>query len=611
MRTPRILTFSVCLATVGAGLVGVDGARAATPATQPARRVTPKQATAVGYGGAVTSVDADATRIGLDVLRHGGNAADAAVATAALGVTEPYSSGIGGGGYFMFYDGRTHRVSTIDGRETAPAGIEHDSFVDPATGKPYPFTPDLVTSGVSVGVPGTPAVWNSALRRFGTRSLGQALAPAERLATRGFVVDGTFRSQTLDNKDRFAAFPATAKLFLPDGDAPHTGSVFRNPDLAATYRMLGRRGPDAGFYRGVLAHEVADVVQHPRKAVNTRLPIPAGSLSVGDMAGYRPVYGHGTTSRYRGYTVHGMDGSSAGGTTVGEALNILDTVPLSGMPRDRAEHYYLGASALAFADRAKYSGDPRYVKVPARRLLSTEFAGQRACAIPADRALKTPTTAGDVDNGANCGTSAPVKRTPDTENVETTNLTVSDRWGNVVEYTLTIEQTGGSGQVVPGRGFLLNNELTDFTTTYDPADPNRIEPGKRPRSSIAPTILTRGGRPVLALGSPGGSTIITTVLQILVNRFDLAMSLPEAVDAPRASLRNTATVTAEPAYITTYGDALKRLGYTLSPSGDALTSAASIGAATGIEFRPDGRLIAAAEPARRGGGAAAVVRPAR
>jgi gamma-glutamyltranspeptidase/glutathione hydrolase len=197
----------------------------------------------------------------------------------------------------------------------------------------------------------------------------------------------------------------------------------------------------------------------------------------------------------------------------------------------------------------------------------------------------------------------------DTENISTTNLTVADKWGNVVEYTLTIEQTGGSGMVVPRYGFLLNNELTDFSTVYDPADPNRIQPGKRPRSSMSPTIVLRDGRPFMALGSPGGSTIITTVLQMLVNRIDLGMDATGAIAAPRATQRNTANVTAEPDFITVHGAGLTALGHKLVPAGDAFTSAAEIGAATAIEFGPGGLMTAVAEPYRRGGGSAKVVDP--
>lgn len=591
-----------CLTTAvpAAGAAGGDGA-AADP---------PRQATATGRGGAVTSVDPEATEVGLSVLRRGGNAVDAAVATAAaLGVTEPYSSGIGGGGYFLYYDARSKRVHTLDGRETAPRRTPKDAFIDPSTGKPYTFTPDLVTSGVSVGTPGTPATWQRALSSWGTRSLRQSLAPASALARRGFTVDQTFHDQTDDNKDRFAAFPATSKLFLPGGQPPAVGSTLRNPDLARTYDRLGREGTRA-FYRGSLARQMADVVQRPRTAPNTDLPVPRGYLSTDDLADYRVRQQRATTSSYRGMQVHGMAPSSSGGTTVGEALNILDQQNLRRMSDTRRLHYYLEAGALAYADRAEYVGDPRFTDVPTRALTSPWFARSRGCTIDPDKAASKPVAAGSLTPGPGC-TAGKGTQASDTENVETTNLTTADRWGNVVEYTLTIEQTGGSGQVVPGRGFLLNNELTDFSLTYDPSDPNRLEPGKRPRSSIAPTLLTRNERPVLALGSPGGASIITTVLQTLLNRYERGMTLPQAIAAPRVSPQNKASESAEPAFIERYGAALERYGHRFTPAGDGLTGTSEIGAATAIEFDRHGRLTAAAEPSRRGGGAAGVVHPGR
>ena len=275
-----------------------------------------------------------------------------------------------------------------------------------------------------------------------------------------------------------------------------------------------------------------------------------------------------------------------------------------------ALHHYLEASALAFADRGKYVGDPAYVRVPKKVLLSDKYAAERACAIDPEKAATKPVDAGNVRSydGKCGGSSARASDKPDTENVNTTNLTVADRWGNIVEYTLTIEQTGGSGIVVPGRGFLLNNELTDFTAVYDKTDPNRIQPGKRPRSSISPTIVLRNGRPVLALGSPGGSTIITTVLQMLVNRLDRGMTIQQAIAAPRAAQRNMADVTAEQSFINRYGAALTPYGHTFVAAGKPGSSAAEIGAATAIEFGPRGRMTAVSEPKRRGGGSALVVR---
>jgi len=601
------------LAALTAALaMSVAGGAIASPAYADPRE-TEKTATATGYGGAVSTVDPEASAAAIEILRKGGNAADAAVGAAAtLGVTEPYSAGIGGGGYFVFYDAKTGRVGTIDGRETAPAAMPNDAFIDPATGKPYPFTPELVTSGVSVGVPGTPATWERALDRWGTLDLGDALKPAIKVATRGFVVDETFRQQTLDNKLRFAAFTSTSNLYLPGGDAPAVGSVFRNHDLAETYRLLAAKGT-AAFYGGPLADEIVAAVKAPPKSATTDLPVPVGHMTTDDLAAYGALDQDPTHVEYRGLDVYGMAPSSSGGTTVGESLNILDAFNLSEMSKPDALHHYLEASALSFADRAKYVGDPAFVDVPTAELTDPLFGKERSCAIDPLHAAVKPVAPGDTStyDGVCPAAPAALADEKDTENLSTTNMTVADKWGNVVEYTLTIEQTGGSGIVVPGRGFLLNNELTDFSTVYSPTDPNRIEPGKRPRSSMSPTIILKDGDPFLALGSPGGSTIITTVLQTILNRVDLGMSISDAIAAPRASQRNTAKVTAEPEFIAAYGSQLTPYGHEFTPSGDAFTSAAEIGAATAIEFKPGGRMIAAAEPVRRGGGSAMVVKPSR
>lgn len=597
---------ALALALAGALVAGPTGAAPGNPELDP-----PKVATSVGYGGAVSSVDPTASQVGLDVLRRGGNATDAAVAMAAtLGVTEPYSAGVGGGGFFVHYDAATGEVETIDGRETAPAGMSHDAFIDPETGNPYPFSPDRVTSGVSVGVPGTPATWERALERWGTDTLRTALRPAMVVANRGFVVDQTFRDQTLDNRERFEAFTSTRELFLPGGDAPQVGTVFRNPDLAATYRLIAREGTDA-FYEGTLAEEIAETVQAPPVSDETELPVPPGDMTVEDLAAYETVDRDPTRSGYRGFEVYGMGPPSSGGSTIGETLNILEQFDLASMDDPAALHHYFEASALAYADRGAYLGDSDFVDVPLAELLDDTFAKERACLLDPEAAADKPVAAGDVTSyDGECDEAAPAtEEAVDTEGLSTTNLTVVDRWGNVAEYTLTIEQTGGSGMVVPGRGFLLNNELTDFSAVYDPADPNRIEPGKRPRSSMSPTIVLRDGRPVLALGSPGGSTIITTVLQTMINRIDLGMTIEEALAAPRATQRNTTSVVAEPEFIDRYAAGLTPYGHHLVASGDSFTSAAEIGAATAIEIGPDGLLTAVAEPRRRGGGSALVVHP--
>lgn len=613
-RRPRARALAVLSAVaVGAGVVVASSASAAGPQGPPPgvgpseRGKHDEQWVAEGRGGAVSSVDADATAVGIEVLRNGGNATDAAVATAAaLGVTEPYSAGIGGGGFFVHYDAATGEVETIDGRETAPEAMPKDAFIDPETGETYPFFPDMVTSGVSVGVPGTPATWQAALDAWGSRSLADTVEPAATLAEDGFEVDETFHRMTANNQERFAAISSTAELFLPGGEPPEVGSTFRNPDLAETYRLMAREGMD-GFYQGALAEEIADTVQNPPAVEGTELPVPPGEMTTEDIAEYAVDTPEPTSHEYRDYEIYGMAPPSSGGHTSAEILNILEQFDVPSMSEADAMHHYLEASALAYADRAAYSGDTDFVDMPLEELLSDEFAAERACELDPNRAADKPVASGgaDGDYATPCdGATGPRADRPNTEGPSTTHLSVTDRWGNVVSYTLTIEQTGGSGITVPDRGFLLNNELTDFSHVYDETDPNRIEGGKRPRSSMTPTIVFEDGEPWLAVGSPGGSTIITTVTQTMVNRMDLGMDLPSAVAAPRAYQHNSAEVTAEPGFVDAYGDQLTAVGHELSET-------SSIGVVAAIELLPGGRAQAVAEPERHGGGSAAVVSPTR
>jgi gamma-glutamyltranspeptidase / glutathione hydrolase len=596
VRRTTALSVVMLAALVGTVVNGLP-AQATPPVT--------KAPVAVGRGGAASTVDIDATRVAIEVLRHGGNAIDAAVAAAAtLGVTEPFSSGLGGGGFLVFYDARTETVHTIDGREAAPASMRENAFVDTATGLPLQFQEARI-SGISVGVPGTPQTWQTALRKWGTISIRDALRPAIKVADRGFVVDQTFQQQINENLAAFSQFSSSSALYLPGGAPPAVGSTFRNPDLARTYRLLSRQGMGA-FYRGELAADIVRTVQHPPVVAAPPVPwqfaIRPGDLEASDLAGYDVRTPRPTHMRYRGFDVFGMPTPSSGGSTVGEGLNIVENWDLSDLSQTQALHRYLEASALTFADRNRYVGDntPRALL---DELLNQRFAGERACLIGPARALTKPVAPGVPDGSYDrCAVAAPALVLTDERG--TTNLTVADRWGNVVEYTLTIEQIGGNAMVVPGRGFLLNNELTDFnfTPTQGSADdPNLPAPGKRPRSSMAPTILLSHGKPFLATGSPGGSTIITTVFQILINRIDLGMTLPEAVAAPRATQRNTTAVQAEPAFQTAE---LIKLGHVFAPNPE-------IGAATGVEFLPNGQVVAAAEPVRRGGGSAAVVKPAQ
>ncbi|MFJ4961526.1 Gamma-glutamyltranspeptidase precursor [Streptomyces sp. ADI96-02] len=584
-------------------VVSLGAAAPAGSAAPPARHpVPPKSPVAVGYGGAVSSVDPDATAAGIDVLRRGGNAVDAAVATAAaLGVTEPYSAGIGGGGFFVHYDAETRTVRTIDGRETAPRSADSSLFLE--NGTPVPFE-EAVTSGLGVGTPGTPATWERALDAWGSKSLRTLLKPAERLAREGFVVDGTFRSQTAANQARFADFPASAELFLPGGELPVVGSVFTNPDLARTYAELGRKGMGE-LYRGRLADDIVRTVRTPPVDPDADRVVRPGDLGRADLASYRTLRRDPTKVGYRGLDVYGMAPSSSGGTSVGEALNILESTDLSRVDQVQYLHRLIEASRIAFADRGRWVGDPAFEDVPTRELLSQRFADARECLIKDGEALKSPLAPGDPRKPVRCGSGGTAAPTT-FEGENTTHLTTADKWGNVVAYTLTIESTGGSGITVPGRGFLLNNELTDFSfAPANPAvhDPNLPGPGKRPRSSISPTIVLQNGRPVLALGSPGGATIITTVLQSLTGHLDRGLPLVDAIAAPRASQRNAATTEIEPDL---WNSPLRAR---LEAFGHVFKQNPEIGAATGVQRLPDGRWLAAAEKVRRGGGSAMVVRP--
>ncbi|MFF9858662.1 gamma-glutamyltransferase [Streptomyces tendae] len=600
MRRPVARNLTV-LAVSAAVVVSVGAAAPPTAQHRPA----PKTPVAVGYGGAVSSVDRDASAAGIEVLRKGGNAVDAAVATAAaLGVTEPYSAGVGGGGYFVYYDAKSRTVRTIDGRETAPLTADEKLFTE--NGEPLAFA-DAVTSGLAVGTPGTPATWQTALDRWGSRTLSSVLKPAERLARHGFTVDETFRSQTASNEQRFRYFPDTAELFLPGGELPVVGSTFKNPDLARTYKELGREGVGA-IYHGELGEDIVDTVNKPPVDPDSGWNARPGDLSAKDLAAYEAKLQAPTKTSYRGLNVYSIAPSSSGGTTVGEALNILERTDLSTADKAGYLHRFIEASRIAFADRGRWVGDPAFEDVPTKELLSQRYADSRECLIKDDAVLTSPLAPGDPRHPTDCaggGTAAPTTY----EGENTTHLTVADKWGNVVAYTLTIEQTGGSGITVPGRGFLLNNELTDFSfAPANPAvhDPNLPGPGKRPRSSIAPTIvLDRHHKPVVALGSPGGATIITTVLQTLTGFLDRGLPLVDAIAAPRASQRNAAQTELEPGlYDSGTRAELEALGHSFKPNPE-------IGAATAVQRLANGKWLAAAEKVRRGGGSAMVVEPVR
>jgi gamma-glutamyltranspeptidase / glutathione hydrolase len=550
--------------------------------------------TSVGHGGAAASVERIATQAAIDTLKKGGNAIDAAVAAAGvLGVTEPFSCGVGGGG-FMVIRTAEGKVTTIDGRETAPAAMTPTSFWE--NGTPLPFN-DARFSGMSVGVPGTVATWVEALDEYGTMRLADVLQPGIHVARHGYLIDQTWFDQANAVRDWFDDVPATASLFLdPDGTPHDVGAVFTNPDLAATYERIAHLGLK-GFYRGAIADALVNTADDPTVSPTANHVFRPGVITMRDLHRYAAPERAPTHVNYRGLDVYSMGPPSSGGSTVGEALNILEGYPLSSMTRDEAFHYYLEASRYSFADRNAYLADPAYFDVPLSGLLSKDYAKTR-------RDLILPTAANPpvVQPGNPYPYVTGKAAATVTQSETTTHLVTSDTLGNVVSYTFTIESTGGSALVVPGYGFLLNNELTDFN--FDSLmHPNRVEGGKRPRSSMSPTIVLDHGKPFLALGSPGGSTIITTVLQILFDRLDEHTSLPDAIADPRASQRNTTLTSAEPAFIAS------PLATLLLARGQKFVNGGEIGAATGIEFLTDGRVLAAAEPVRRGGGSAMVEFP--
>ncbi|ALK95836.1 gamma-glutamyltransferase [Massilia sp. WF1] len=559
-----------------------------------------KTPVATGTGGAVATISEKASASAIAILNKGGNAIDAAVAAAAtLGVTDPFSCGIGGGGFMVIYLAKDKRVITIDHRETAPASFSPSVFQE--NGKPIDFD-TAVASGASVGVPGTVRGWHEALQRYGTMSFKQVLAPAIEVATKGFPVSETFHNLTAENEGKFQLFASTSQLYLKNGKAVPTGTILKNPDMAKAYREIAARGYKA-FYEGPMAQAIVGAVNRPPLAARSTAgaPIRPGAMSMADLANYEARIRQPVRSTYRGYDVYGMSLPSSGGVTVAEALNILEGYDLKAMPRPNVEHLYLEASRLAFADRNAYLADPEYVDAPIDGILSKQFAAQRRSLIRPDKAAAV-VPAGDAFLYEN-DQSFPLRPQQKLiqEGTHTTHLTVSDKEGNVVSYTFTIESWGGSGIVVPGYGFLLNNEMTDFDFT-GPA-PNIPEAGKRPRSSMAPTIVLKDGKPAFTIGSPGGATIITTVLQTIVNYLDLGMPMDKAIDAPRLSQRNAKETSVEPGFIgTQQARGLENFGHKWETS----PPPEEIGAANALVFNPDGTVTAVSEGHRHGIGTALV-----
>lgn len=466
-----------------------------------------------GAHGMVASVSSIASSVGLDVLKHGGNAVDAAVAVGlALSATYPFAGNLGGGGFMMIRmaDGR---VGAVDYREQAPAKASHDMYV----GKDGKLVPRLSTSGyLASGVPGTVAGLSLALAKFGTISWADAVKQARKLAADGFPVSYSLAS-SLERSRAVGAFPEGKRIFQRDGKFYQEGEIFKQPELAATLERLKTRGPRE-FYEGQTAQYIAaDMREH------------GGLITLDDLKNYKAVLREPLKGTYRGYEIISMPPPSSGGIALIEMLNILEHFDLGSMGYNSSEKYHVVVEAMrrAFADRAEFLGDSDFVKVPWSGLISKKYAEQLVKTIDPKRA--TPSS--EIGHGD----PAPY------ESTQTTQFTVVDAAGNAVSNTYTLNGGYGSGVVVKGAGFFLNNEMDDFAAKPGvpnmygliQGEANSVAPHKRPLSAMTPSFVVKDGKLFLATGSPGGPTIINTVLQVIVNVIDHKMNIQQAVDAPR------------------------------------------------------------------------------
>src|SRR5580700_5844030 len=462
----RLISVSVlsALAAVAAAVPSLASAAPGSAAAAAGNAAAGKQPTAVGTGGGAASMDLNASKAAIAVLKQGGNAIDAAVAAAStMGVTIPFVAGPGGGGFMVIYLARTHQVVTIDGRETCPSACTPAMFTDPKTGQPlgYDYASD---QPLATGVPAMVATWAKAISRYGRKSLAADLQPAIGVAERGFRVNGDFRQLTESDLPELQAYPASRALLLTRAGNPlPVGYLLRNRDLARTYRLLARYGPSY-LYDGPLGQAIVQADDHPVTTAGTTVAALPGIMTLSDLHAYQATVLPPTHVRYRGLDIYSMAPPSSSGSTVGEALNILSGYHLSAEPRATALFHYLEASRLAYADRNAYVGDPRYVSVPLSGLLNPAFAATRRCLIH-DQALASPVAPGHPAPPYQGCQNQHSAQAASSEGRHTNNIVTVDKWGNIVAYTNTINFFGGSGETVPGYGFLLNNEMTDFDFT--------------------------------------------------------------------------------------------------------------------------------------------------
>ncbi|RRJ31714.1 gamma-glutamyltransferase [Halocatena pleomorpha] len=517
-------------ATLGASTLPVSAVRASETG---ADRSEQQVRTDTGSDGMVSTVHPRATEVGADVLRTGGNAIDAAVAAQfALNVVQPHGSGIGGGGFMLVYIAEEDELYSIDNRERAPLGATPEMFLDDA-GEPIPFK-ERITLGEAVGVPGTLRACDVALKRFGTCELSELITPGIELASGecSVTVDEHLASVIEAEREKFN--DAARSVFVPDGEPLQAGDELVQPALADTFRQIRADGIGS-FYTGEIATATADAVQKH-----------GGSMTVDDLARYNVTIDHPDAGEYGDLTVRTQSLPSSGGLTIAQLLALLEAFDLGQYERRSAETYHrlIEAFHLAYADRGEYMGDKALVDAPWQGLLDAEYVDQRRSLIDPDSAELAGADPGDpwayqpgdpyrvsTRKRSETDGSKRLKSPFQSDLGQTTHFTTADSEGNLVSWTSTIEQFFGTGIMVPEHGFMLNNELTDFDAK--PGGPNQVEPTKRPLSSTSPTIVFKDGEPLMTIGSPGGKTIITTILQVILNVAEFGMSLPDAVAEPR------------------------------------------------------------------------------
>lgn len=470
-----------------------------------------------------------AAEAGREILRAGGNAVDAAIATQlVLGLVEPQSSGLGGGAFLVYYDAASKALTTFDGRETAPAAAKPDRFLGP-DGKPLPFH-KAVVGGLSVGVPGTPRMLELAHQRFGKLPWPRLFEPAIALATDGFRISPRLNG-LLSNEPYLAknSAAAAAYFFQPDGTPKPVGTLLKNPAYAETLKTIAVNGADA-FYSGPIAADiVATVRSHPTNP---------GDLTLDDLKNYKAKERAAVCGPYRVYVVCGMGPPSSGATTLLEILGLLQPTDMAALKADpiEAAHYLSEAGRLAYADRARYLADPDFVDVPVAGLTDPSYLRDRARLIDPAKSMGTA-TAGEPPRKSG-------RHYAPSDGIEhgTSHVSILDSAGNALSMTTTIEDQFGARLMT--HGFLLNNELTDFSfapTENGQPVANRVEPGKRPRSTMAPTIVFKDAAPYAVVGSPGGSAIVNYVAKTLVAMLDWGLDPQAAVDFPNVGSRNGPT----------------------------------------------------------------------